>query len=380
MTKGARSRRIASMKLVDRAVAREMVVPFLIGQAAVVLMLTGTVLYNNADTFLSFNIPAAGIAKIAFYFMPYLVGLTMPVATAIGASLAVSRLSRDAEITVMRAAGISLRRIFASIFVTGIVMSVAAFAFGEKVVPWANRQYERTMTELSRGVRFLSPREGQVVQSADRRYTVYVGRISQLRGKSRLHDVTLLVRPPEGRLPTVMQAETADYADGRWTLHDARIHVYEDHGDREVFTRSRTLHLDFRLPERMFNMISLQLPLYSSAASIPFRDLASRIAFQRQTGYVNPQDLLDLHFKLSVPLSCLVFALVCPPLAMRFARAGGFMGVLLSIILVFVYWNTMLAARIIGSRFPEVLPPIAAAWGQNGIFTLIGLWFLRKSE
>jgi len=368
------------MKLVDRYLAREMLVPFLIGQAAVVLMLTGTVLYNNADTFLSYQIPAVGIAKIALYFMPYLVALTMPVATAIAVSLAVSRLSRDSEITVMRAAGISLRRIFAACFAVGVLFSGMSFAFGEKIVPWANLQYERTMAQLSRSIRFLTPQEGQVVQSADKRYTAYVGRIATEGRSTRLYDVTILIRRPESPLPTVLQAATADYADGRWTLHDARVHIYEERGDREVFSRGKTVHLDFRLPERMFNMIYLQLPLYSAASTVSFRDLAGKIATQRKSGYVSPQDLLELHFKLSVPLSCLVFAIVCPPLAMRFARAGGFMGVLLSIILVFVYWNTLLAARILGSRFPELLPPAVAGWGQNVLFSLIGVWFLWRSE
>jgi lipopolysaccharide export system permease protein len=368
------------MKLLDRYLAREMVVPFLIGQAAVVLMLTGTVLYNNADTFLSYNIPAIGVAKIALYFMPYLVGLTMPVATAIAISLTVSRLCRDSEITVFRAAGVSLKRSFAAAYAVGLALSLVAFVFGERVVPWANAQYERTMAELSRQVRFLAPKEGQVVQSADRRYTVYVGRMQVSHGRTTFHDVTFLVRMPNNPIPNVIHAGAADYRDGRWTLRNARLHAYEDQGDRELFSRARTIELDFRLPEQMFNMIYLQLPLYSASATVSFRELAARIATQRRSGYVSPQDLLDLHFKLSVPLSCMVFAIACPPLAMRFARAGGFMGVLLSIILVFVYWNTLLAAKIIGSRYPGVLPPAVAGWGQNVAFAAVGLWFLWRSE
>src|SRR3989441_1465643 len=101
---------------------------------------------------------------------------------------------------------------------------------------------------------------------------------------------------------------------------------------------------------------------------------------QRKAGWVNPRDLLEYHFKLSVSSSCLVFALVCPPLSLRFARAGSFMGVLLSIILVFVYWNTLLAAKIVGASFPQLVHPIVAAWGQNALFALIGLFVLWKSE
>src|SRR2546423_4556786 len=179
------------MKRVDRYLIREMIVPFLIGQAAVVLMLTGTVFYNNADTFLNYAIPAKGVAKIAFFFMPYLVNLTMPVAMAIAASLTVSRLARDSEITAMRAAGISLKRIFMPIFAVGVGMSIADFYFGEKILPWSNRQYVKSMTDLSRDIKFLVPQERQVVQSQDKRYTAYVGRMSRSAAGNRadLYDV-----------------------------------------------------------------------------------------------------------------------------------------------------------------------------------------------
>ena len=63
---------------------------------------------------------------------------------------------------------------------------------------------------------------------------------------------------------------------------------------------------------------------------------------------------------------------------------GGFMGTLLSICLVFVYWNTLLLARILGSPGAEgsapLLAPPVAAWSQNVLFVLLGLIVLRKSE
>src|SRR5690348_9173230 len=98
------------MKILTRYLLREMFVPFLIGQAAIVMMLTGSVLYNNANLFLQFQVPVAYVTRLSLYFIPFLVNMTMPVAMAVAASLAVSRLSRDSEITVMRAAGVSLVR------------------------------------------------------------------------------------------------------------------------------------------------------------------------------------------------------------------------------------------------------------------------------
>jgi lipopolysaccharide export system permease protein len=369
-----------AMKRLDRYLIREMIIPFLIGQGAVVLMLTGTVLYNNADTFLNYGIPALGIAKIAFYFLPYLVNLTMPVAMAIAASLTVSRLTRDTEITVMRAAGISLKRIFLPIFAIGLLVSLGDFYFGERIVPWMMERYDATMNELSRTVKFLVPQEKQVVQSPDKKYTVFVERMELRPNGARMYKVMLIISGPTGSTPGVVLADTADYKDGLWKLRKYRAFLYEAGGLREKVALGDTMDINFRLPEKTFNLISLQLPLYSSAANISFRELGERIALERRAGWVNKRDLLDYYFKLSVPFSCLVFALACPPLALRFARAGNFMGVLLSIILVFVYWNTLLAAKILGAKYPDIIPPLAAGWGQNILFAAVGLYFLWRGE
>lgn len=370
------------MTRLDRYLVREMLVPFLIGQGAVALMLTGTVLYNNADTFLNYGVPALGVAKIAFYFLPYLIHLTMPVAMAIAASLPVSRLSRDSEITAMRAAGISLKRIFLPLFAVGLLLSGVDFYFGERVVPWANQRFEQTLSDLSRSLKFLVPQERQVVQSPDRKYTAYIGRMEFQGGENRakLYHVTITAYGPDSAYPIIMLAETADYHNGIWTLHDARTHIYRNGGLEEQFLLGN-VSINFRLAERTFNLIYLNLPLYSSSTAVrSFRDLSEDLARQRRAGWVNPRDVLDYHFKLSVPFSCLVFALVCPPLALRFARAGHFMGVLLSIVLVFVYWNMLLAAKILGAKFPDAIPPPLAAWSQNILFSLIGLYCLWRGE
>ncbi len=368
------------MKLLDRYLVREMFVPFLIGQGAVVLMLTGTVLYNNADTFLNNDIPALAVVKIAFYFLPYLINLTMPVAVAIAASLSVSRLARDTEVTVMRAAGISLKRIFVPMFFMGLVVSGADFYFGERVVPWANQQFERTMTSLSFSKGFR-PQAGQVVQSPDQKMTVSIGGMELHKNNTaRLTNVMIIQGGRYGKPATVTLAESADYASGVWTLYNARIYLYSLDGKRDQYAIAKTTQIDFKLAEKTFQTIYLQLPLYSNAATKTFRQLSEEVALQRRARYIDPRLLLEYHFKLSVPFSCLVFAIACPPLALRFARAGNFMGVLLSIVLVFVYWNALLAAKIVGSKYPEILPPVVAGWGQNIAFSLVGIYFLWRGE
>ena len=85
-----------------------------------------------------------------------------------------------------------------------------------------------------------------------------------------------------------------------------------------------------------------------------------------------------LQFKYSMPLACLVFALVAAPLGARYARFGSFAGIVVSIIIVFLYngvrsWG--LAFGLVGE-----LDPIAAAWAQNVIFGVVGLWLFLTAD
>src|SRR5512133_1865830 len=100
------------MKLLDRYVIREMITPFLAGFFVILILLLGNIVYNNIDTIVA----KIGQWRLVLYFIllksPAFVILSLPAGALFGCSLAISRLVKDNEITVMRAAGISLRRIF----------------------------------------------------------------------------------------------------------------------------------------------------------------------------------------------------------------------------------------------------------------------------
>src|SRR5579862_8513322 len=89
-------------------------------------------------------------------------------------------------------------------------------------------------------------------------------------------------------------------------------------------------------PQAFQSGFLLQMPMGQMAGSATrtFSELGEELKNERQRHFVDYSSLLDYYFKLSVPFSCLVMALCCPPIALRFGRGGGFMGTLLSICLV----------------------------------------------
>ncbi len=379
------------LKLLDRYLVREMVVPFLIGQAAIVLMLIGTVLYNNAELFLANQVPVADVARLVLYFLPFLVHMTMPVAMAVAASLTISRLARDSEITVMRSAGVSLVRIFLPIFLVGLLVSAGDFYFGEYVVPASMARFNGVRAELPSHLKRLAPLTGQYIISADQSFALFVQSIIPQRGTILLHGIQIIASPKavySGETsPILITAKEGRYENGNWILDNAFVLNYSLDG--KTFTPGRAKRVIQYIPvdpQAFQSSFFMQMPMgtMANSATRSFVELRKQLQTERAQGIQDPYALLDYHFKLSVPFSCLVMALCCPPLALRFARGGGFMGVLLSICLVFVYWNTLLLARILGSPGPEgsapLLWPPVAAWSQNVLFVLLGLLVLRKSE
>ncbi|HLK60776.1 MAG TPA: LptF/LptG family permease [Chthonomonadaceae bacterium] len=381
------------MKLLDRYMLREMVVPFLIGQAAIVLMLTGTVLYNNADVLLSNQVPVRIIARMVLYFIPFLVHMTMPVAMAVAASLAVSRLGRDSEITVMRAAGVSLVRIFLPITIVGLLFSIGDFYFGEYVVPRSVDRFQAVLNEIPTVIPRLTPQAGRLIESSDQSYAIYVRTMIRRQGYIELHDVMLVATPQavfnQEAEPLDIYAADGTYRNGMWTLEHYTMFIRnkQEGWVKAPPTPDGKFYLNVSVDPQVFQSgFLLQLPMWKMAGSSSrtFSELGDDIKRNKALGIKDTYQILDYHFKLSIPFSCLVMALCCPPMALRFARGGGFMGTLLSICLVFVYWNTMLLMRILGSpgatgTDPLLMPPLAA-WSQNVAFVLLGLFVLRRSE
>jgi lipopolysaccharide export system permease protein len=379
------------MKLLDRSLLREMVVPFLIGQAAIVLMLVGSVLYNNATVLLMNQVPLVYVAKLILYFLPFLIHMTMPVAMAVGASMAVSRLGRDSEITVMRVSGASLVRIFMPFFVVGLVASVGDFFFGEYVVPLAVQRLEATLAEIPNHLPKLQPLAGDWIVSNDKSYVIYVKTMIPRRDYIELHGVMIVSGPKAiysgDSEPLHVFADNGRYRDGHWILDHPLYFTYSIDGKKVSLTRPGTSDLYVTVDPVAFQSgFLLQLPMWTMARSSnrTFWQLGEDIRRNEKQHINDVLTVLDYHFKLSIPFSCLVMALCCPPLSLRFSKGGGFMGVLLSICLVFVYWNTMLLARILGTPGPDagvpLVSPVLAAWSQNIIFVLVGIYVLRKSE
>ena len=360
------------MKTLDRYVAREMAVPFIAGFSVVLILLVGNIVYNSMAMIVS---RLHQWPQVLYYILlktPYFVMLALPAGALFGCSLAVSRLARDSEMTMMRMAGVSVKRILLPVFVVGALICCVAYIFQEKILVWAEQESTRVYQQLWSTPGPL-PVEAKVVFWADN-YCFYVNTV-QHRGNKLILSKVLIYEPPTtvNGFPALT---TADYAteEGRvWVLHKGTMFRMTESGDPELTGKFETMRLDLR--HTLANYIN-QSQKTTEAMSIG--ELRRQMDALKKSGLNNDRYKLEYGYKLAIPLSSLVLMLCVGPLCLRFGRSGGFMGVLIGIVVLFFYWNVILFSRVLGET--GGLCPAIAGWSEVIIFSAIGAFLLWKVE
>ncbi len=187
------------MKHMDRYLLGEMVLPFVGGILLIVVMLVGNTLFPLIEQIVRSGIPLMVVAKLIAFNIPILVPLTLPPGVALASAWAVNRLARDSEITAIRMAGVPLRRLFLPIFIVGLLASMASFLVGDRVVPAAEREFQKTQGQMFAYALQASPTVAANKVFTFQDYSFHIGEIRKDPGgnadKLQLFTLTIFENP-----------------------------------------------------------------------------------------------------------------------------------------------------------------------------------------
>jgi lipopolysaccharide export system permease protein len=359
------------MRLVDKYALREMVVPTLAGMLVVVVLMLGNFLYYYISDIIRLKASFADAAQLLILKTPSFAWMILPAGALFGCALAVTRLARDSEITMMRMAGISVRRIFLPIFIVGVLLSGAHYLVQEKVAPWAETRSKKVLNRIYRSPG-TPPIQANVFFSSEN-YRFYVERVERQEGRTILRKVMIYELPAGNEFPQLMTAEVAVQEGNVWVLKNGVVHKMGREGFTDYEARFSEAKLDLRrsiaglwegqktTEEMTAAELGRQLKLFGSSDK--------QRADEWRTNY---------HFKLSIPLSCLLIMLCVAPLCLRFGRTGGFMGVLIGILVLALYWNIVVFGKALGTA--GILPPALAGWSEVVVFAVAGAVLMWKAE
>ena len=108
------------------------------------------------------------------------------------------------------------------------------------------------------------------------------------------------------------------------------------------------------------------------------RELKSLVKMLKEGGVDAKALVTDLYMKISIPVTCIIFALIGIPFSLPGVRAGRSLGMLFCIVLIFTFYVVASVFRSMGHG--GIVSPLMAAWLPNIVFGLLGFLLIIKDN
>lgn len=358
------------MKILDKYALKEMIAPTLAGMLVVIVLMLGNFLFYHIRE-LFHRAGFGDVIQLLLLTIPSAAWMILPSGALFGCALAVTRLAHDSEFTMMRMAGVSVRRIFLPIFIFGILMSGLHYLVQERVAPWAETETKKAMNRIFRSPG-VTPVEANVFFNSGN-YWFYVQNVERKGHKAILRNVMVYELQPGNDFPILTTADTAEQDGNVWILKNGTTRKMGKDGFSQYEARFKEAKLDLR--QSFANLWEVQKTTEEMTAS----ELAQRLkVFGSSDSQAANDWRTNYHFKLSIPLSCFLIMLCVAPLCLKYGRSGGFTGVLIGILVLALYWNIIVFGKLLGTA--SILPPAVAGWSEVAVFLVLGTILMWRAE
>lgn len=369
----------------DRMVLAE-VVPWFVGSVFLFtsLFFAAGEMMRVAE-YLGMGVAPSVVGRMFLLTLPYIVGLTFPMAMLLAALLGFGRLSNDSEIVALVAGGASFQRIVVPLAAFALGVSLVGLWFADAVIPAANRGREAIINEVKRGIGVSGSATAFTIPvREDGRLTALVhveGGADWSRNTLRNVGIELW---RGGRMVGGVSAERAVWVVGtrNWEFEQGYLLLRNENGDftggslgglktqeNALFQGGRILALG--TPEEL---LAVQGPVKEA----PILELRRRIALYRanRSEAEAREAEVEIAQRLALPFASFIFALVGAPLGVRPQRAGKGVGFGLAVFIIFAYWIVFQLLSYLGRA--GVLPPMVAVAVPNVIGIAAALFLIRR--
>jgi len=321
------------------------------------------------DKFIDHKVPLSIIVKYYLYYLPYIIILTLPVATLLASLFSVGQLARYNEITAMRTSGLSSYRILAPLFVTGIIISLVAIYAGERFVPYTNQKKKDVYQNYVDKRKKRTKRKTKNIQlQIDKNRWLVIGYFDV--EKNTAYKVS--IEEFEGNsLTERTDSPKMRWRQDKWILDKAFLRRFENGNEKVSLYDSLAMgDLHFK-PEDIAKV-------QKKAEEMSFWELKNFIQEVKRTGGNPDRWLVELYLKIAFPFANLIIILFGAPLASKKTRSGTAVSFGVSLFICFLYFGFIKVGQSLGHN--GTLHPLLAAWMGNLFFGAGAIYILVKSN
>ena len=374
------------MRLLDRYLLREFLVPFLYCLSGFFIFWLTFDLLAQLDLFQRYKLSGGDVLKYYLLKTPDLLGVVLPVALLLGLLYSLANHARYNELTAMRAAGLSLWRLSLPYFAVGFVLAIALFGMNELWMPDSVAAAERLLVRRQTGP-----------AGTDSSWERNLGFSNTAKNRTWLIE-SYNIKTHEMIRPRIwwtlvtgtvreISAEKGYWRDGAWIFTNVQELVYPPVKGAlpgpPIETNLLVLAELSETPEEIASEIKIGRINSSSLRQVRKAQFSIReiLDYQaRHPGRTDKSRVLDtkLHGRIAAPWTSVVVVLIALPFGAISGRRNVFVGVASSIVICFAYFVFVQVALALGTG--GYVTPWLAAWGPNLLFGLTGFvftWRLR---
>ena len=358
------------MKIIDRYIFRELLVPFSSGILAFTTILLGsTVLFKLVGDAVKYSIPLTDVSLLILLKLPQIIALSIPMSTLFATITVFGRLGNDLEILALRSSGISILRLLFPVIIAGLFISFVSIWFSEVIVP--------SSATAARNL-YLSYKDKDTPNiQKNINFTEYKNnlpyRVININEKSgnKLNKI-LIAEYDKGNLTRLINAKKGKWdKKGAWIFYDGVMHYFNPDKKKEITI------LEFK--EEHINIDLKPINLQNRKKSIEEmnrKEMLEKIAFSKRMGNDPIKLIMDLHTKTSIAFSSFIYCFLGASMGLKPHRSSSSMSIGLSLLIIFGY--IILLAIGTGLGLSKVMPPLLAAWLPNIIIGLFSILMVRK--
>jgi lipopolysaccharide export system permease protein len=368
-------------RLLDLYVARLYLVVFMLSFAALIGVFYISTFIDLADKLYRGSATPRLLARFFYWQTPQYVFYIIPLSALVAALVTIGLLTKNSELVVMRACGISLYRSAVPVLAFGLLFSGVLFALQELVLADWN-EHARRLEGTIRGwpaQTFGASRRWILGRSGD----IYHYDFFDPRTNRFVRFTMFRADPAAWRLDGLTYADSVALerragADGlpsfTWIAHKG--------WDREFSTTTRRNAVRTSVEYKPFDerQLSLEPPSYfksdePDADRMTYAQLKNYVALLQASGSLNVVPyLVRLQRKIAFPFVSLVMTLLAVPFAVTTGRRGAMYGVGAGLVFALIYWTALSIFGALGGG--GWISPLLAAWAPNILFGAAAIYLL----
>lgn len=317
------------------------------------------------------------VAGLFFLILPEALIFTIPIGVLVGVLIAMGRMSSDAEIVALRAAGVPSRRLLIPVLMFSF-LGLALTAYASCLLkPWAKRETIRILNQMvaAQLTAEIRPRlfEEQFPNRILYVEDVVPGPVVRWK-KVFMADL----RPPSERDGAGEQGEGP-----RITLASEAVAMPDISNNRIqlVFASGKS----YEVGQNAAQYISTEFPKMNQALDAPQRREITTSDFSdidmvelAEKAKTNVDAAIEFHRRMALPGACVILAILAVPLGVSSRKGGKSAAFVLTVILAFLYYMGLIS--VIALARQGSIPAGLGVWTPNLIYGLLAIVLIIRLE